>query len=120
MDEYCYAVDIYNDWGHFYETEPVHSYETGVHSTEYKNNNELHEVFLDEEWGHFVDIDNDIKMIDNDIKMTDNDKKIKTRYKNDYCYEKPQNTSLATNVLLRISSTTLFTIGFAYLILSIL
>ena len=129
MDKYTYAIDIYDDLGHFYDTEhfydkghfyekdqPLNYYET---STEYPNSNEPK---IDEEWGHFVYID-----IDNKPKVTT---KIKKYYKT------PSNTSssntsssntssssnpcLVTNFLIRISSTTLFTIGVTYLILSVL
>ena len=112
MDEDSYAIDVYDDWGYFYEMEPEPFYKPEpVYSIELPNT-PLH---LDEEWGHFVEIDNyDAPKIN-----YSNAPKINIQYKNDN-YEKPQNNSLATSFLIRISSTTLFTMGLTYLILSIL
>lgn len=69
----------------------------------------------EENWGYFVDIEIDI----DNKKIQKKVKKKKKRYIDDFKKTQP-NISIVSLMLIRISSTTLFTIGVTYFILSIL
>ena len=86
----------------------------------YQINNiiDLHkDIDLEDEWGYFIDIDNN-----NDYNDKYNDEynyNNLDNYIQNYNYNE-ENILKASNMIIKISSTTLLTIGVTYLILSIL
>jgi hypothetical protein len=77
---------------------------------------DIYDEDLEEEnWGYFVDIEIDIE----NKKIQKKRKKRKKIYIDDFKKMQP-NISIVSLMLIRISSTTLFTIGVTYFILSIL
>jgi hypothetical protein len=77
----------------------------------YQINNTIDLYKEEDEWGYFIDIDND------DLRYCDNF----DNYINNYSYKyNEENILKASNIIIKISSTTLLTIGVTYLILCIL
>ena len=96
MDPGCYTINIYDNWGYY-------------HDLDYKDHN------LEEDWGHFVDIEIDTN-IKRNTKYLHNKKSSYISADEYKLKKKPKNNSIVTNILIKISSTTFITIGVTYLI----
>ena len=87
----------------------------------YQINNiiDLHkDIDLEDEWGYFIDIDNNNDEYNYEHNDEYNDNNLDNYFQN-YNYNE-ENILKASNMIIKISSTTLLTIGVTYLILSIL
>ena len=111
MDDYYFVIDVCNDW------DDLEHYDDLRHNDDLNHNDKLGDYKEAEDWGQFIDIDNNVK------RNTDflYNKKENYIYIDKYELKKiQQNSCEATNLILKISSTTFITIGLTYLILFIL
>jgi hypothetical protein len=95
----------------------------------------MHEYNINEDWGFYIDIEKDIcedSYKQNNFKpkqlmfatdyydyYDDYDDVFNEKYKGDYYDTKPINHNI-TNILIKVSSTTLATIGITYFLLCVL